>query len=165
MAPSSVTPSQEQTGRRATPIVTLERDGQTIGIAMRYFWENFPKAIEAGPQSLTLRLFPRQYADLHELQGGEQKTHEFVVAFGKDTVFVPGHGQVCGQEGIALEGEVMDDLAEHAQKMAKTGVSVEEAQRRYTVPEKFKSLGIFAWSYSIDNAVTQFYAAAKAGKL
>jgi hypothetical protein len=77
---------QEQTGQRATPIVTLERDGQTIGMAMRYFWQNFPKAIEAGPNSLTLRLFPRQHGDLHELQAGEQKTHEFVVAFGKDEV-------------------------------------------------------------------------------
>ena len=77
---------QEQTGRRATPIVTLEQDGQMIGLAMYHFWQNFPKAIEAGPQSITLRLFPRQYADLHELQGGEQKTHEFVVAFGKDEV-------------------------------------------------------------------------------
>jgi hypothetical protein len=73
-------------GQRATPIVTLEREGQSIGIAMRHFWQNFPKAIEAGPQSLTLRLFPRHHADLHELQGGEQKTHEFVVAFGKDQV-------------------------------------------------------------------------------
>jgi hypothetical protein len=77
---------EEQTGRRATPIVTLERDGQMIGLAMRHFWQNFPKAIQAGPQSITLHLFPRQSADLHELQGGEQKTHEFVVAFGKDQV-------------------------------------------------------------------------------
>jgi cyclase len=86
-------------------------------------------------------------------------------AFDKDTLFVPGHGQVCGQEGVALERAVFDDLAEHAQKMAKTGVSVEEAQKRYTVPEKFSKLGMFAWSFCVDNAVAQFYAAAKAGKL
>ena len=42
---------------------------------MEYFWQNFPKAIEATPDSLTLRFFPKQYADVHELQGGEQKTH------------------------------------------------------------------------------------------
>jgi hypothetical protein len=86
MAPSTSPAPQAQTGSRATPIVTLERSGQTIGLAMRYFWQNFPKAIEAGPNSLTLRLFPKQHGDLHELQGGEQKTHEFVVAFGKDEV-------------------------------------------------------------------------------
>jgi hypothetical protein len=82
----SMAPSQEQTGRRATPVVTLERDGLTVSVAMRHFWQNFPKAIEAGADSLTLRLFPRHHGDLHEIQAGEQKTHEFVVAFGKDTV-------------------------------------------------------------------------------
>lgn len=86
-------------------------------------------------------------------------------AFDKDTLCVPGHGQVCGQEGVALERAVFDDLAEHAQKMAKAGVSVEEAQKRYTIPEKFSKLNMFAWSFCIDNAVAQLYAAAKAGKL
>jgi glyoxylase-like metal-dependent hydrolase (beta-lactamase superfamily II) len=86
-------------------------------------------------------------------------------AFDKDTLFVPGHGQVCGLEGVALERAVFDDLAEHAQKMAKAGVSVEEAQKRYAVPEKFSKLNMFAWSFCIDNAVAQLYAAAKAGKL
>ena len=33
-----------------------------------------------------MRLFPQQYADVHEIQGGEQKTHELFVAFGRDTV-------------------------------------------------------------------------------
>ncbi len=49
---------------------------------MPQFWQNFPKAIEATNDSLTLRLFPEQFADVHELQGGEQKTHTFAVAFG-----------------------------------------------------------------------------------
>src|SRR2546426_12254037 len=31
-------------------------------------------------------------------------------AFDKDTLFVPGHGQLCGQEGIALSRSVFDDL-------------------------------------------------------
>ena len=96
---------------------------------------------------------------------GYRATAAKFAAFDKDTLFVPGHGQVCGQEGIALERAVFDDLAEHAQKMAKTGVSIEEAQKRYTVPEKFSKLGMFAWSFCIDTAVAQFYAAAKAGKL
>ena len=96
---------------------------------------------------------------------GYRATAAKFAAFDKDTLFVPGHGQVCGQECIALERAVFDDLAEHAQKMAKTGVSVEEAQKRYTVPEKFSKLGMFSWAFCIDNAVAQFYAAAKAGKL
>ncbi|MBN9520247.1 hypothetical protein J0H58_17245 [bacterium] len=67
-------------GLRATPIVLLPG----LGITMPHFWENFPKAIEVTADSITLRLFPKQSADLHELQGGEQKTHTFAVAFGAD---------------------------------------------------------------------------------
>ncbi|MGH7171127.1 MAG: hypothetical protein ACRELF_00160 [Gemmataceae bacterium] len=76
----------ERSGRRATPVVTLARGGRELAVAMEYFWQNFPKAIEAEEQRLLLRLFPRQYADVHELQGGEQKTHCFYVAFGPDAV-------------------------------------------------------------------------------
>jgi glyoxylase-like metal-dependent hydrolase (beta-lactamase superfamily II) len=96
---------------------------------------------------------------------GYRATAAKFAAFDKDTLFVPGHGQVCGQEAIALERSVFDDLAEHAQKMATTGVNVEEAQKRYAVPDKFSKLGMFAWGWCIDNAVAQLYAAAKAGKL
>ena len=76
----------EKTGLRATPIVALDRDDQHLAVSMPYFWQNFPKAIEADGHSITLGLFPRQYADVHELQGGEQKTHVFYVSFGRDTV-------------------------------------------------------------------------------
>ena len=38
-------------------------------------------------------------------------------AFDKDTLFVPGHGQICGQEGIASIREVFDDIAAQAEKM------------------------------------------------
>jgi YetA-like protein len=76
----------EQTGLRSTPVVVLTRGGRTLSAAMEYFWQNFPKAVEATTDSLTLCLFPRQSAGVHELQGGEQKTHEFAVAFGPDEV-------------------------------------------------------------------------------
>jgi hypothetical protein len=58
-------------------------------MAVPHFWQNFPKAIEASANSLTLRLFPHQYADLHELQGGEQRTHTLFVALGSDRVTDP----------------------------------------------------------------------------
>jgi hypothetical protein len=77
---------QEQVGLRATPVLELTRGTRSIAAAMPEFWQNFPKAIEADDGSLTIRLFPRQYADVHELQGGEQKTHTFYVAFGRDAV-------------------------------------------------------------------------------
>jgi hypothetical protein len=77
---------REESGLRSTPIVSIERDGSALAVAMEHFWQNFPKAIEASGDALTLRLFPRQYADVHELQGGEQKTHVFFVAFRPDGV-------------------------------------------------------------------------------
>ncbi len=76
----------EQSGLRATPAAALTRGNRTLAVAMEHFWQNFPKAVEATADSLTLRLFPRQSADVHEIQGGEQKTHEFFVAFGPDPV-------------------------------------------------------------------------------
>ena len=76
----------EKTGLRATPIVTLDRGDQHLAVSMPSFWQNFPNALEADEESITLSLFPRQYDDLHELQGGEQKTHVFYVSFGRDLV-------------------------------------------------------------------------------
>jgi hypothetical protein len=78
--------AKERTGKRATPVVSLARRDSAIALTMPYFWENFPKAVEASEEGLVLRLFPPQYGDVHELQGGEQKTHEVYVAFGPDSV-------------------------------------------------------------------------------
>ncbi|VTS00259.1 hypothetical protein : Uncharacterized protein OS=bacterium UASB270 GN=U27_06401 PE=4 SV=1 [Gemmata massiliana] len=74
----------ERTGLRATPIVTLTNRERAVGITMPHFWQNFPTRVTATRDSLTLRLLPRQSADSHELQGGEQKTWTFAVAFGPD---------------------------------------------------------------------------------
>lgn len=75
-----------RSGLRATPAVSLTRGARAIAITMPEFWQNFPKAVEATNEAIVLRLFPHQYADLHEIQGGEQKTHTLFVAFGRDTV-------------------------------------------------------------------------------
>jgi hypothetical protein len=75
-----------QGGLRATPIVALERGGARVAATMPHFWQNCPAAIEAAPSALVLRLFPGQYAALHELQGGEQKTHECFLSFGPERV-------------------------------------------------------------------------------
>ncbi len=73
--------SGEGRGDRATPQVAIAADGMALSLAMPEFWQNFPKAMEADAGSVVLRLWPAQYADAHELQGGEQKTHVFVVEF------------------------------------------------------------------------------------
>jgi hypothetical protein len=72
----------ERNGLRANPAVHLARDHCFLGATMPWFWQNFPKAIELDGGTLVLRLFPHQYGDVHELQGGEQKTHQFSILFG-----------------------------------------------------------------------------------
>jgi len=85
--------------------------------------------------------------------------------YGRKTVFVPGHGQVCGQEGIEVMKSVFADLAQHARQMAQMGVPLSEAQARYAVPEQFKDLTLFSWGFCVDNAVAQFYQAARDNKI
>jgi len=89
---------------------------------------------------------------------GWRDTLKKFAAFDKDTLFVPGHGQICGQEGIASLREVFDDIAGQAERMYKAGVPVEEAQHRYVVPDKFKNFPVYAWGFTIGPAFTKLYA-------
>lgn len=76
----------ESCGRRATPVVTVESGIYHLAAAIPYFWQNFPSAIEVANGTLTIGFFPRQSAATHEIQGGEQKTHDFTVSFARDEV-------------------------------------------------------------------------------
>jgi hypothetical protein len=76
----------QTSGLRATPILELNRGPFVVAATMPRFWENFPKALEADASSLIFRFFPQQYSDEHEIQPGEQKTHECFVSFGPDHV-------------------------------------------------------------------------------
>ncbi len=76
-------------GRRATPAVFLDRGERRLGVTMPHFWENFPKAVEADREALTVRLFPPQAAGPQELQGGECKTHELWLAVAPDETSDP----------------------------------------------------------------------------
>ena len=79
---------QRSTGDRATPIAWIESvdNRLVVAVAVRRFWQEFPKAIEAGDGRLSIRLFPHQFDDLHELQAGEQKTHVVGLGLGADPV-------------------------------------------------------------------------------
>ena len=74
------------TGARATPIASIERPSGHLAAAVPRFWENFPRALTATQSTLTVSFFPPDSSDLHELQGGEQKTHECYLLFGHDGV-------------------------------------------------------------------------------
>jgi cyclase len=78
--------------------------------------------------------------------------------FDKNTLFVPGHGPIFGQEGVAEMRACFDDIAEQAEKSYKAGVPVEEAVERYVVPDKYKSYRQFSWGFCIGRTVEQFYA-------
>lgn len=69
-------------GLRATPWLEVADMRWGAAVAVPRFWENFPKALGVDADgTIRLGLWPWQSADCHELQGGEQKTHEFWVYF------------------------------------------------------------------------------------
>jgi len=72
-------------GKRAAPTILVydPRDDRSIAGAVEGFWQNFPKALEVHGNRLTIGVFPRQYGDVYELQGGEQKTQTLYLAFGR----------------------------------------------------------------------------------
>jgi glyoxylase-like metal-dependent hydrolase (beta-lactamase superfamily II) len=78
-------------------------------------------------------------------------------AFDKNTLFVPGHGNIFGQEGVAEMRSCFDNLAEQAEKSYKAGVPAEEASERYVIPDKFKNYRLFSWGFGIQRTIEQFY--------
>jgi len=78
--------------------------------------------------------------------------------FDRSTLFVPGHGQIFGQEGVAEMRACFDDIAEQADKSYKAGIPVEEAVERYVVPDRYKNYRQFSWGFCIGRTVEQFYA-------
>src|SRR6266849_3876152 len=106
-------------------------------------------------------LFSNMYPVTFDTQAtvsGWRATLKTFASWAKDTLFVPGHGHLCGQRGIATVREVFEDIAEQAGKMFKAGVPAEEAQHRYVVPKKFRNLFVFSWGFTIGPAITQLYA-------
>lgn len=86
-----------------------------------------------------------------------RKALEIFSGYDKETLFVPGHGPLCGPEGVATLRAVFNDLADQAGKMYKAGIPLVEAKHRYVVPERFKGFGIIAWSFCIAPAIAKLY--------
>lgn len=68
-------------GFRATPILALHGERSGVAASIDKFWQNFPKAMEAHGNEIRIRLFPHQFSDVFELQGGEQKTYTIYLQF------------------------------------------------------------------------------------
>jgi len=80
-------------GDRADAWIAVEDPRVGVAVGVRHFWQNFPKAVRAvkgpdGKAEIAAALWPEEFADVHELQGGEQKTHELVFHFYRGD----GHG-------------------------------------------------------------------------
>lgn len=70
-------------GLRATPTLILD-GAHPLTVTLPEFWQQFPKAISAQPDVITIALFPSDWAVPHELQPGERKTHEIWLALSND---------------------------------------------------------------------------------
>ena len=79
-------------GKRATPVLALRNAEWGVAATIEKFWQNFPKALEVRDNQLIARLFPPQYNDVHELQGGEQKTHTVSLLFSDEPEHVTDLG-------------------------------------------------------------------------
>lgn len=70
-----------QQGDRASPFVHLAGPRFQCTVYVMQFWQNFPKAIIVDEHFVEISLFPEQFSDLFELQGGEKKTHTVFLSF------------------------------------------------------------------------------------
>lgn len=73
---------KETNGLRASPVAAIQGAKGRLTGAIPEFWQQFPKAIQASGETLRLQVFPEQFNDLHELQGGEKKSHSLWLHFG-----------------------------------------------------------------------------------
>jgi hypothetical protein len=94
---------EECHGLRASPVVCLRGTGGEVTAAVPEFWQQFPKALEVADRLLCVRLFPGQFGDLFELQGGEQKTHTVWLDFS-----APAAKRACRAGCGRLEGRSSD---------------------------------------------------------
>ena len=88
---------------------------------------------------------------------GWRSTLKTFLSWDKDTIFVPGHGQIAGRDGVQLFADLFDDIAAQAEKMYQSGVPAEDAADQYVVPDKFKDVAIFAWHLSIGATILKLY--------
>ena len=68
-------------GNRADGWIHVRGASGGVAAGVRDFWQNFPKALEFNLGRLRVGLWPSEFAGVHEMLGGEQKTHEMLLVF------------------------------------------------------------------------------------
>jgi hypothetical protein len=76
----------EQLGARANPICLVQCEERWAAAGIHEFWQQFPKSLSADTGALEIGAFPELQHDLHELQGGEQKTTRIALTFGGTSI-------------------------------------------------------------------------------
>ena len=89
---------------------------------------------------------------------GWRATLKTFAGYDKDTIFSPGHGAICGQDGIQRMRDQFDDISEYAEKKYKAGAPVQDAVDNYVIPDKFKGVYVMAWDFTIGSIITKLYA-------
>ena len=69
-------------GNRIDPAINMSGPEGSVSVAIEKFWQQFPSGLGFDDSCITIELFPRHTKMLHELQGGEQKTHTINFLFG-----------------------------------------------------------------------------------
>lgn len=81
--------STNTSGLRANPTVALRQGKAGVAVAVPEFWQQFPLSLQADSSGIEVGLFPSQWNDQLELQGGEQKTHAIWLEFHTDLPDAP----------------------------------------------------------------------------
>lgn len=68
-------------GHRANAWLHARSDAGGVAVSVREFWHNFPKSLEFTEGNIRIALWPGEFTGVHELLGGEQKTHEILFVF------------------------------------------------------------------------------------
>jgi hypothetical protein len=76
-----------KTGRQALGWMTVahsDESGPSLTVAVRDFWQNFPKALEASPDgTIAVNLFPNGSQFRHNVRVGEEKSHSVLLHFAR----------------------------------------------------------------------------------
>jgi glyoxylase-like metal-dependent hydrolase (beta-lactamase superfamily II) len=88
---------------------------------------------------------------------GWRATLKTFAGYDKDTIFSPGHGAICGQDGIQRMRDEFDDISEYSEKKYKAGVPVQDAVDNYMIPDKFKAVYVMAWDFTIGSVISNLY--------
>ena len=68
-------------GMRATPVLSSRGATGSLAVCQPLFWQNCPSALSATSNAVNIGLFPEQFPDSFELQGGEKKTQTVWIDF------------------------------------------------------------------------------------